>query len=191
MSTTAPTRLRVRPAPRCDPPYDDERSEPLAPAQTSRNHAQGRLGLRFVLPSGLPVDPTPPPRLRLITNDDDFAYRYSTRSELPDPRAWAARFVQAALEVTTGGRPVLQLLRWATTEVYDDLRHRAVAASHGDVGIRRHRAPWIVRSLHVSEPLDGVVEACAVVERGARLRALALRLEGLDGRWVCTVLDWG
>ena len=47
----------------------------------------------------------------------------------------------------------------------------------------------VIRSLHLSEPGDGVVEACSLVHDGTRGRAIALRLEGIDGRWVCTALD--
>jgi hypothetical protein len=35
---------------------------------------------------------------------------------------------------------------------------------------------------------DTVVEAVVVVDDGRRCRAMAVRLEGLDGRWCCTVL---
>jgi hypothetical protein len=45
-----------------------------------------------------------------------------------------------------------------------------------------------VSSTHVFEPADGVVEATAVVVGGPRARAVALRLEGWDGRWRCTRL---
>jgi len=49
----------------------------------------------------------------------------------------------------------------------------------------------VVRSLHVSAPADGVAEVAALVRRDARSTALALRLEGLDGRWQCTALELG
>ena len=45
-----------------------------------------------------------------------------------------------------------------------------------------------VRSLHVQEHADGVAEVCATVRRGQRMAAVALRLEGLSGRWTCTEL---
>jgi hypothetical protein len=32
---------------------------------------------------------------------------------------------------------------------------------------------------------------CALVRRGARSTAVALRLEGRDGRWQCTALELG
>jgi hypothetical protein len=34
-----------------------------------------------------------------------------------------------------------------------------------------------------------VVEACATVRSRGRLAAVALRLEGFGGRWVCTDLE--
>ena len=46
-----------------------------------------------------------------------------------------------------------------------------------------------VRSVHVCEPTDGVAELAAVVRRGSRMAAIALRLEGVDGRWQCTALQ--
>ena len=49
----------------------------------------------------------------------------------------------------------------------------------------------VVRSVHVSLPADGVAEVAALVRRGARSTAVALRLEGLDGRWQCTALELG
>jgi hypothetical protein len=45
-----------------------------------------------------------------------------------------------------------------------------------------------VRSLHVQERPEGVAEVCATVRRGPRMAAIALRLEGIGGRWCCTEL---
>jgi hypothetical protein len=53
------------------------------------------------------------------------------------------------------------------------------------------RLAEVVRSVRVSEPHDGVAEVCAVVQQGPRCRAIALRLEGIDGRWQCTALQIG
>jgi hypothetical protein len=41
----------------------------------------------------------------------------------------------------------------------------------------------------VCEIDDGVAEVTAVIRRGARTLAVALRLEGIDGRWMCTALQ--
>jgi hypothetical protein len=45
--------------------------------------------------------------------------------------------------------------------------------------------------VHVTSPFDGVAEVAATVRRGPRVTAVALRLEGLDGRWQCTALHLG
>jgi hypothetical protein len=73
--------------------------------------------------------------------------------------------------------------------VYSVLARRAlVSARRLPAGARRSA---VVRRIRVCEPADGVVEACAVVVSHGRVRALALRLEGLDGRWLVTQLTIG
>jgi hypothetical protein len=49
----------------------------------------------------------------------------------------------------------------------------------------------VVRGVRVCEPADGVAETCAVVVDGARVRALAMRLVGVDGRWRIEALQVG
>jgi hypothetical protein len=155
---------------------------------------QGTLALAFVLPNGIPAAPDPPPDLRLVprpaAEDDadavDFGPQPTPTTALPAARTWSARFAQAVVEVLAGDRPVSQLVRWTTTSVYDDLAALVV----GPDG-RGPAARGVVRSIHVSEPVDGVAEVAALVRRGARSTAVALRLEGLDGRWQCTALELG
>lgn len=45
--------------------------------------------------------------------------------------------------------------------------------------------------MHVCEPGDGIAEISAVVLLEGRVRALALRLEGTDGRWVVSDVLFG
>jgi hypothetical protein len=79
-------------------------------------------------------------------------------------------------------------VRWTTDEVYEEISSRVLAARGSDVdGPPR----GVVRSLHVSEPADGVAEVCALGRRRTRSTAVALRLEGMDGRWQCTALELG
>ena len=49
----------------------------------------------------------------------------------------------------------------------------------------------VVGGVRVSEPDDSVAEVAAVVHSRHRVQAIALRLEGRDGRWVVTVLQCG
>ena len=176
MTTTATVRL-LR-APVADPPYDDE-----LPAAVPL--VEGSLALAFP-PSGEPVP------LRLVppaSLDDELAARPTPRAELPDPRGWCVRLAQAMAEILAGARPAGQLAQFTTLDVLEHLERSTgrLGARNGGTATLRP----IVASVHVSEPADGVAEACAVVDTGPRRRALALRLEGLDGRWRCTEVQFG
>jgi hypothetical protein len=206
----APAPLRRLPVPCCEPPYDDEligdpttawgRSRILSTTDPEAG-VQGTLALSFVLPSGVPAVPQQPPELRLVCRGPDaepeagkeadtvdFGPQPTRREVLPEPRSWAGRVVQAIVEVLAGVRPVSQLVRWTTAEVYDEISSRvAPLRSH----VEQLAPRGVVRSVHVTEPADGVAEVCALVRRGARSTAVALRLEGMDGRWQCTALELG
>ena len=45
-----------------------------------------------------------------------------------------------------------------------------------------------IRNIHQSEPLDGICESTITIRFGNRLRAVVIRFEGVDGRWLCTAL---
>jgi hypothetical protein len=125
----------------------------------------------------------------LGAGEDDFGRRPTRTSQLPDPGAFVAKLSQAIVEVVSGQRPAPQLIRHTSPTTYSVLARQAMVA-----GRRRTpgpQRPAIVRRVRVCEPRDGVVEACAVVLSHGRVRALALRLEGLDGRWVVTALTIG
>jgi hypothetical protein len=120
---------------------------------------------------------------------DIFFDRQATaRSDLPDPQMWAAHLAQAVVEVMTGSRPAPQLLRWTTSEVYAVLARRGALSARR--GVPRGRRAT-VRTVRVCEPRDGIAEACAVVVDGSRVRALAMRMAGLDGRWRIEALQVG
>jgi hypothetical protein len=149
--------------------------------------------LRLVPPIGEPESPPATVRRRANRDltDEEFGPQRTSRALLTEPRPWAGRLVQAVVEVTAGVRPLTQLVRWTTSEVYESMQRRA---SHARTSARiddLDRWAEVVRSVHVSEPVDGVAEVCAIVQQGPRCRAIALRLEGIDGRWQCTALHIG
>lgn len=206
---TTSSTLRLLPAPRWDPPYDDDRPDALVrrgagwgPTAATTNQelqgVQGTLALAFVLTDGLPATPTAP-LLRLLTPlpltapDDETERTRTASQDLPAPGPWAGRLVQAVVEVLAGDRPSAQLVRWTVEPVYTALRAsirptpRAARTAVGSVASVGHRAQ--VRSVRVSEPANGVAEVSATVQRDGRTTAVALRMEGLDGRWMCTVLE--
>ena len=112
---------------------------------------------------------------------------------LPEPREWATRFVQAAVEVAAGLRPAGQLVRWTTGDVQATLARRHQIAARlrrpSNPGGAAHRAR--VRTVLASCPCDGVLEVSAVVQDHERVRAVALRMEGVQSRWRVTAFELG
>jgi hypothetical protein len=208
--------IRRLPTPRCEPPYDDEslvRPDRARPG----DGVQGMLALSFARDPTLPApstavlhlvpplgtaagaacpklpDParTRPARAAEREGDDDLdlARREPVRTDrdqLPDPRPWAQGFVQALTEVLGGFRPVSQLSKRVVPSVVAQVTGCRADAEASPAGARP-----VVRSVRVNEPMPGAVEVSATVRHGERCRALALRLEGLDGRWQCTALSIG
>jgi Family of unknown function (DUF6459) len=133
--------------------------------------------------------------LTLVVGDADesdedvgFGPRPTATSDLPDPERWARQMVQVIAEVLSGQRSSTQLLRWTVPEVYEAIRSRTTAPNRpGTAPYRRPR----VGTVRVCEPADGVAEVAAVVHGPQRTRAVALRMEGMDGRWRVTVFRAG
>jgi len=131
----------------------------------------------------------------------DGAPASGSPSHLPPPRPWATQLAQAIAEIVTGTRPPQQLIRWTSLEVFEALRHRAASAARttGSPALRPPARPAaagpvgraIVRSVRICEPTSGAVEVSAVVQYGPRCRAMAFRLDGINGRWRCTALQLG
>lgn len=199
VATSTLLRLHVtaRAAIDSEPPYERELSAADGPPRVV-----GSLALAPALepaptpvPAQLPGLVPPPPvrrRLELVPppigrlvdrqTDEVFDVVMTARRHLPAPAPHAGRLVRAILEALTGRRSLTQLVPWLTTEVYDEL----------EVSIDPDRIRGFAgrtRRLIVSEPADGVAEVTAVVQRGVRTTAIALRMEGRDGRWVITALQ--
>lgn len=180
---TALQPLQVLPSPRLAP-----EGIPLP------THAQGRAERAM---AGAPATPYVQDSLAVdfaAASDEQLFGPQPTRAcDLPDPTEWAAHIAQAMVEVMHGVRPPSQVMRWSTPEVY------AVVARRGSRAARRAAAQRGRRPAHrtrvtrvlVCEPADDVVEASVVLIDGERVRALALRLIGRDGRWVVEALQVG
>src|SRR5689334_4767621 len=154
--------LRLVPAPVSAPPYDDEPGAPV---------------LRLVRSA--------PPEPVEVPDEVWLAAERTPTASLPTSHLYARRLVQGVLEVLAGVRGVKQLQRDTTPELY--LALAETLAQRPRVTGRRPSTRSI-RSLHVQERPEGVVEACATIEKDGRVAALALRLEGFEGRWRCTEL---
>lgn len=167
-----PAPITIRAAPRREPPFDDE----LPPR------------LYLVSPFDQPLPFAEPPARRLAEVVDTFAARPTGRGELPDAHAFGRRLLVAILEAMSGRRTVHQLAAHLSQGVYSGLVSDVARPDRA----RAWRGRMTIRSVRVSEPADGVAELSAVVRTPeGRSRAVAARLEGLDGRWRCVRLQLG
>jgi hypothetical protein len=105
--------------------------------------------------------------------------------ERPDPAAWARALARATLEVYSGARPAGDLARWLSDDVYTSLRRRGRLAAR--TGGPCTRCPK-VHTVACRHPSPDTVEVAALLDDGARLRALAMRLDWRGGRWLATDL---
>jgi hypothetical protein len=170
-------------------PSAAETADSAADPEAADSRTVGVPRLRLVPPTEpAGVRTRKPRRPSAGTLEEEFGPQPTPRAQLPEPQLWAARLVQAIIEVDAGLRPATQLIRWTTTAVHEAIsRRQSTGASFSG-----RQLGELVRSVRTSEPLDGVVEVSAVIQRsghGGRSRAMALRLDGIDGRWQCTALE--
>ena len=159
---------------------------PAIPLAEAMRRSVDELGHPAYVQDALAVD------LAHASDEQMFGPQSTARADLPEPGPWAGQIAQAIIEVMSGLRPAPQVVRWTTPQVY------AVIARRGALAARRRAARShtvaqraIVRSVHVCEPADGVAECSVVVSEGERVRAMALRLAGQDGRWRVEALQIG
>lgn len=136
------------------------------------------------------------------SDDQLFGPQPTPSSQLPPAAPWAARMCQALVEVMHGARPAAQVMRWTTPEVHAALARRGASAARRGVarGLsdRTARPGTVTRTVRtrvtrvrVCHPCADVAECAVVVIDGTRVRAVAMRLIGRDGRWVVEALQVG
>lgn len=186
--------------PDCEPPFDDQRSA-VSRLQRLRAATQARMaaaaaGGRTALADGVAVpginraDRTPDASVpHTVTaagvpgwsQDADMGVRRTATAQLPPADKSGSMLARALVEVLCGQRPLAQLRVHCAPEVFAGLQTRP--STRGALG---H-----LLTVRVSEPADGVAEVAAVFRRGERVRALAFRIQGVDGRWRVTALQTG
>jgi hypothetical protein len=169
--------VRLRTAPSCEPPYDDELASAIwAPVRQPPLGWAARRGTGG--PGGDPAGGTE------TSGDAHLAVR---------------RFVSTCVEVLNGYRPAGHLRRLAHAResagvVAQGLAGaRRVAALRREVDRRtgrrqRRPGPVGVLRLRLCEPRPGAVEATVLLVTGERTWAMALRMELHDQTWGATVL---
>jgi Family of unknown function (DUF6459) len=180
--------IRVRPAPRTDPPYDDE----LGPQQWVSPH---QLAFEFP-PRPAPVAPppdSPPPA--------QASHGPRVVGASGEARLAVRRFVTMCVEVLNGYRPATHLRWLSLPKEAPAVIAQAVAGTARVAELRRTRGtprttdrrgrgptPVGVVRLHLCEPRPGAVEAAVLLVTGDRTWAMALRLELHHQSWRATTL---
>ncbi len=169
MSVSAPIRP-TQPA-----ALDDHTLEQMY-AQARRSSCPGRHYIQPLIP------------IERSGDDDPENSSGAGTDRMPDPAVWTHRLVPAVLECLSGLRQAGQLSRMVTPLLRQRLARRSAIAKRR--GIRGVRAPQVLK-VHICRPVERVAEAAVVVRIDGRVRAVALRLEAVDDRWVMTTFTLG
>jgi len=130
-------------------------------------------------------------RVERFADEDYFGLQPSSRGQLPDPEPLLINLTRCVIEVLAGARELDQLARWVSDDVYRHLLKRVVLSNRARAikGLQAQRPTISIGRVTVTEPRDGVVEAVVIVHSKVRVRAVALRLEGLDNRWRASAIN--
>jgi hypothetical protein len=111
--------------------------------------------------------------------DDDDRPRPTPSSALPNIALWTMSLAVSALEVFAGRRNPAQLAMRCHRVIYNEIL--VSAGMSKEIGR--------VIKIHQDFPLDGIAESAISVQFKNRMRAMVIRAEGIDGRWLCTALE--
>ena len=158
----------------------------VAPLAESRPAAQRWCTDPLPGPSSAqpPLDLRPVPVPLVPASPADLAHR-SADPGLPGAGAWSVALAVTLLEVVAARRPGSQLSRWLTQETLDALARRLPSRRALPV------ATPALQSVRVQHPRPGVAEVAVHGRLGDRSLPMALRLEALPTRWLCTALELG
>lgn len=155
----------------------------LAPISSDPEEDWQHLVLEMFRPE-LPEPVLQKPRLYLVAStfgeeyDADFAPEPTSAAELPDIDELIFQFIHKVVEIWAGRRSASQVQSMCHHLIFSDLQRKA----------GQQKLVGRVRKIKVTQPLDGISESTVTVRYGDRLRVVAIRFEGLDGRWLCTAL---
>jgi hypothetical protein len=120
-----------------------------------------------------------------IESDDYFGIESSNAIDLGDAKPVLAFLAQAVIETLAGVRDLDQSSRWLSDSVYQQLRQRSLATKRAlmEKNQAAMRPNLVIGKISTFSPRDGVVEGVVIVHNRDRARAVAIRLEGYNGRW--------
>jgi len=178
---TTPTAAPSLVQPLLRPTHRSWRPADALPA--ANPYTQGALALSYPLSAGLETDPCPT-ALVVVPHG-------ARRGPAEGTDAWAATFIQAVVEVIACDRPVTQLVRWTSRQVYAEIlgRQQNVARHRRETSVRPVRQH--VATVRLCQPGPSCAEIAARVTFGGRSRAVAARLDRRNERWLCTAIQFG
>lgn len=153
---------RARMPPRTDPPARRLHTVTSPPPDDTT----GQVAVRRPLDDSRREDPRPP----------------------ADPTTLCCSIVQAVVETLRGVRPLAQLNRWLSPEVYEVVARRREITLAGATHSSR---PARVRRARVVRVGPTAAEATVIVDDVTRVRAAAVRVEHARGSWRVVALELG
>jgi hypothetical protein len=176
--------ISLRPAPQCEPPFDDE----LEPAVWATAH-QLALDWHATRPAEPDDQPAPGPPV----------HRSVVAGASHDAKLAVHRFVRLCVEVLNGHRPPHHLRHVSLPAEAARVVAQAQSAARRITTERkatrsptrhppRRPPPVAVIRLRLCEPRPGAVEAAVALVTGERTWALALRMELHQEAWSATTL---
>ena len=150
------------------------------------NHPQLDLYSLSEVAANRKVEKLPEQRAKLYLIPTTFGEEFepgfepvpTSATELPELHAWTMKFAVSVVEIWAGRRQPAQLISKCHRQIYMKLLKQV--GSQKEIGR--------IRSIHQCQPLDGICESTITVRFGDRLRAMVIRFEGVDQRWLCTEL---
>lgn len=134
--------------------------------------------------------------IRKVTNPleqaEYFGKQYTKSADLPDPGELLKVLACGIVQVLAGERPVDQLAKMVTADLYAQLRDAALVNMRKRLyspGKPNARLQIEVRRVRLEAPRDGVIESVVLLHSDSRTRAVAIRLEGLNARWQATMVN--
>lgn len=170
------TQWRIRPVPVRTPPPLTLAPPPDEPASTAAG-----LAIQATLDLEIPEERT---HLRLLGAPETVP-PLTPLAHLPDPETFSAHITVTLLEVIAGYRPLTHVGRVTSPQVYASLERRRTGGRPTEPRMR----PVRVRRVVGGSPGEGIFDAAVVIDDQRRVRALAMRLLGVDGRWLVTELQ--
>lgn len=118
-------------------------------------------------------------------SDDYFGTEFAKSADLGDPKPILAFLAQSIIETLAGIRDIEQCARWLSDGVYQQIRQKSLAStrSRAESSVKALRPNLAVGKISVFSPREGVVEGVVIIHNIGRARAVAIRLEGYNGRW--------